>query len=283
MQQGHTESYFELVRFYSRFHQYSIANSILIMMQKPDADAVAGYRRWQELGRQVRKNAKAAHIWCPVIRKVENESSSDEDLVVLSFKTGYVFSDKDLVDADTNPLPTARPPLADTYPELLSRLVTAVEDSGVAIRFVPHIRGAEGYYSRSSHQIVLEEGKDSHNQVLILLHEWGHALFHAHQDAADWPKEQKEFEAETVAMVMGHLLGLDAPAAPDYLLCYGATPQQLKASFGHIQATGQNDDHSPGDRSSHFLIILMPSRHFLKSTGVASLGSGGRVLHTKRR
>ena len=48
-------------------------------------------------------------------------------------------------------------------------------------------------------------------------------------------KEQKEFEAETVAMVMGHLLGLDAPAAPDYLLCYGATPQQLKASFGHIQ------------------------------------------------
>jgi hypothetical protein len=80
----------------------------------------------------------------------------------------------------------------------------------------------------------LQRGKNSHNQVLVLLHEWAHALFHQQPEAASWPVKQKEFEAETVTMVMASMLGLSAPAASDYLLVYGATPEQLKQSFGHI-------------------------------------------------
>ncbi|CAN5583608.1 hypothetical protein BH23CHL5_BH23CHL5_24950 [soil metagenome] len=239
---GHTDAYRQLVAFYSRFHHFSLANSILIMLQKPDANAVAGYEKWKQRGRQVRKHTKAARIWCPLKFKALNcknakDSEDDDEIVQLGvrgFKACYVFADKDLIDADTNPIPVTRPLLADNYPELLQRLKTAVIASGVTLREVPHIRGAEGYYTRSSHQIVLVQDRDSHNQVLIILHEWAHALFHHEEEAANWPQALKEFQSETVAMVMGHILGVPSPYANDYLLSFGVTAAQLKASIGHI-------------------------------------------------
>ena len=44
----------------SKFHDYSLNNTLLIAMQKPDATLVAGYTAWQkQFGRQVMKGAKA--------------------------------------------------------------------------------------------------------------------------------------------------------------------------------------------------------------------------------
>src|SRR5215217_6662352 len=50
-------------RVVSRFHEYSLANTLLIAAQNPDATKVAGYRKWQEMGRQVRKGEKAIKIF----------------------------------------------------------------------------------------------------------------------------------------------------------------------------------------------------------------------------
>lgn len=41
------------------FHSYSFNNVMLIFSQAPDASQVAGFRKWQELGRQVRKGEKS--------------------------------------------------------------------------------------------------------------------------------------------------------------------------------------------------------------------------------
>jgi hypothetical protein len=41
------------------FHRYSWGNCALIAMQRPDATQVAGFRAWQQLGRQVRKGEHA--------------------------------------------------------------------------------------------------------------------------------------------------------------------------------------------------------------------------------
>jgi hypothetical protein len=232
LKQGHTAHFRKVLAFYAKLHSYSLPNSLLIMLAKPDADAVAGYRRWQKLGRQVKRGAKSAQIWCPVSRKVTDEDTEEERYRVVGFRTGYVFSDKDLEDIETNPLPRDRPPLPDNHQDLLDHLLNKVRESGVTIREVERINAAHGYYSRSSHEIVLEAGKDSHNQSLILLHEWAHALFH--RQAVDWPKSQKEFEAETVTMVMASILGLDTPYAGDYLLTFGATPAELHASLGRV-------------------------------------------------
>jgi len=42
----------------ARLHRYSARNVMLIVSQRPEGvTRVAGYRRWQSLGRQVRKGA----------------------------------------------------------------------------------------------------------------------------------------------------------------------------------------------------------------------------------
>jgi hypothetical protein len=50
------------VRTRASFHEYSFANTLMIFSQRPDATQVAGYRRWQELGRHVRKGEHGIHI-----------------------------------------------------------------------------------------------------------------------------------------------------------------------------------------------------------------------------
>ena len=56
--------------FARSFHNYSFGNQILIMLQSPDATAVAGYRAWQAKGYQVRRGEQAIRILGPVTRRV---------------------------------------------------------------------------------------------------------------------------------------------------------------------------------------------------------------------
>jgi len=51
----------------SKFHEYSIGNQILIMVQKPAATRVAGFNTWRELGRWVKKGEKGIAILAPVM------------------------------------------------------------------------------------------------------------------------------------------------------------------------------------------------------------------------
>ena len=44
-----------MLRTAAKFHKDSFNNQLMIFMQRPDATLVAGFRRWQELGRQVQK------------------------------------------------------------------------------------------------------------------------------------------------------------------------------------------------------------------------------------
>src|SRR3954467_7312564 len=54
----------------SRFHNYSLTNTLLIASQCPHASRVAGYRTWQSMGRQVRKGERAIRIMAPMRLKV---------------------------------------------------------------------------------------------------------------------------------------------------------------------------------------------------------------------
>lgn len=49
----------------AKFHHYSLGNIMLILMQCPDATRVAGFNRWRELERQVKKGEKGIAILAP--------------------------------------------------------------------------------------------------------------------------------------------------------------------------------------------------------------------------
>lgn len=77
----------------SDFYQYSLRNCMLMLMQFPTVSKVASYRKWQELGRQVKKGEKGIKILVPLFRKKANSEDADEEPEKLFYacKVGNVF------------------------------------------------------------------------------------------------------------------------------------------------------------------------------------------------
>ena len=57
-----SEEWLAYLRFMAAFRRFSFSNQMLIAAQCPHATYVAGYRKWQELGRQVRAGEKAIKL-----------------------------------------------------------------------------------------------------------------------------------------------------------------------------------------------------------------------------
>lgn len=64
---------------------YSLRNSLLIRLQRPEATICAGFLEWKKQGRSVRKGESGAIILVPLILK------NKEDEEYLKFKSDYVF------------------------------------------------------------------------------------------------------------------------------------------------------------------------------------------------
>jgi N-terminal domain of anti-restriction factor ArdC len=62
---------------YSRFHQYSFLNNLLLRMQGVEGP-VATYDRWRSVGRQVLKGSKAAEIVRPITIAKKNDDGEVE-------------------------------------------------------------------------------------------------------------------------------------------------------------------------------------------------------------
>src|ERR1700747_988330 len=72
-----SESFQAYLRMQAKFHRYSPNNVVLILAQRPDASVVAGYNRWLELHRYVKKGEKAIKILAPMSKKVEDDAGEE--------------------------------------------------------------------------------------------------------------------------------------------------------------------------------------------------------------
>ena len=76
-----SEKYFDYLRTMSRFHNYSLNNTLLIYAQRPNAETpIAGFQKWKQFGRHVKKGEKGLTIIAPtpLKRKIE-EMKRDPD------------------------------------------------------------------------------------------------------------------------------------------------------------------------------------------------------------
>jgi DNA primase len=62
----------------ARFHHYSLNNVLLIAAQRPQATAVAGFRAWKALGRQVDRGQKGIAILAPVRTRAPRDGHNRE-------------------------------------------------------------------------------------------------------------------------------------------------------------------------------------------------------------
>ena len=86
-----SEGWIEYLDFAAKFRQYSFNNTLLILIQCPNASRVASYKKWAELGRQVRKGEKALGIFAPMMRKREDEKTGEEKRYISGFRLVPVF------------------------------------------------------------------------------------------------------------------------------------------------------------------------------------------------
>lgn len=230
LSQGFSENFIKLLSFYSRFHQYSARNALLILLQRSDAAKVASYKKWQELGRQVAKGSKAIWVYAPLTKREQDAVTGEPADKIFGWRLVPVFADLDLEQIDTDPLPILWKPLPDDCQHLVERVTQGLTARGVEVVTRRIKSGTQGY--ATSERIVLSSAiTDSRNRLATLLHEAAHWTAHFGATANDKNKPQCEMEAEATAYVVLHRLGIVYPFSADYLRSHGITPDDLRESM----------------------------------------------------
>lgn len=233
LRQGKSEALLRYLAAMARFHQYSVHNVFLILAQRPDATHVAGFGTWKTLGRYVRKGEKGILILAPILIRRQSDASNDNDEedseVIVRFRGVYVF---DVSQTEGTPLP--EPVHVGGDPRFyLSRLRAHIVACGITIDAEPALGTAEGVSHGGS--IGVRAGLSAPREFAVLVHELAHELMHR---GAERPQSKtiRELEAEAVAFVVSHAIGLDAGvASSDYIQLYDGKPETLSQSLDRIQ------------------------------------------------
>jgi len=239
----------------SMFHNYSIGNQILIMIQKPEATRVAGYNTWKKLGRWVLKGEKGISILAPVIgpRPTCPEcggkiSSGSKFCPQCGYQVGpdeatkeaphffKVVSVFDISQTEGEPLPEFEVPslTGEVNEELFSEVMTLAKSQKLNVSFEsrtdmdPDIKG---YFSGTIIWIRPEEARSQ--QLKTLLHEMGH---YYSVDVFKVPRADAETIAESVAYVVGAHYGFDTGVRSfPYVALWAKDAKVLKANLDKIR------------------------------------------------
>lgn len=189
---------------------YSLNNTLLILAQRPEATTVASYRRWLELGRQVRRGEQSLRIWAPSVRRERDESTGKETTSVRAFVLVPVF---DVSQTEGPPVPEP-PPVAsltgDSHAHLLPGLEHEASEAGYAVERRQEMPGrAEGFVDHERRLIALSSALEPNGQVAVLVHELAHVYGARYRD---FGRAGAEVVAETAAHIALAAARLDTRA-----------------------------------------------------------------------
>lgn len=240
-----SDKYKEYLNFMSKFHDYSVNNSILIFLQMPQATMVAGYQAWQnKFKRQVRKGEKGIRILAPCphkyIKQIEDENGNKEEHEFnwTSFRPVSVF---DISQTDGDEIPEICNDLTgnvEGYKELVDKLIAV---SPVRVSFEPINSAAKGYFNDAENKIVVKAEMSEEQTVKTLVHEIAHSLLHGKEgEEKEAERRTKEVQAESVAYTVCRMLGMNTE---EYSFGYiagwskGKEAKELSANIETIRRT----------------------------------------------
>ena len=204
-----SDRYKEILDNMAKFHEYSVNNSIGIMIQKPDATLVAPYTKWQRLNRQVKKGEKGIVILCPVkYKKMIEKTKLDETgkpvldkngfeiknktyQDCIAFKIGFVFDKSQTVQIEGKKELVLEPvnELKESVGQSFSELMHTIQDiSPVPVSFEKIQSGVKGYYDDKHVKIVVNQGMSELQTLKTLIHETAHARIHGSHWESDYKK-----------------------------------------------------------------------------------------------
>ena len=220
----------EWLDYLANFHSYSLRNILLIAAQRPDATQVAGFRKWQELGRQVRKGERAIRIFGFSSKKVTETDPATGEESETRIPRFPILSVFDI--AQTDPIDGTEDRTV-TEPGDIVTHVEGEDETGIYDRVAAFITaqgwtitreqipGTTNGYTRvdGTKRIVVDADLAPAQAAKTMIHETAHALLHADTDGnrvdtgdVEQHRGIREVEAESVAYVVAALCGLDTSA-----------------------------------------------------------------------
>jgi hypothetical protein len=239
LEAGHSDALTAYLNAMSRFHNYSLGNILEIARQRPDATRVAGFWKWKELGRSVKKGEKGIRILAPIIgfrRKKQEEAEKDitkqNTAVLVGFRSTYVF---DVSQTEGAELP-AMHEISGDVGENRDRLIAFIERQGIELVFTERIAPALGM--SYSGRIAILPGQSKAEEFSTLVHELAHEMLHKAERRTATTKTVRETEAEAIAFVIGKAVGLETgSASANYIHLYHGNASLLGESLEVIQQT----------------------------------------------
>jgi len=205
-----SDKYAEYLRTMSRFHKYSVNNTMLIYMQKPDATLVAGFNKWRDqFERNVMKSEKGIKIIAPTPfkKKIEQEKrdpdtnlpmldadgkviTEEKEIKIPMFKPVTVF---DVSQTDGKPLPQLASDLSGNVQNYEVFMEALRCSAPVPIEILPIRDGSDGYFSLDKQKIAIREGMSEVQTVAAVVHEIAHSKLH-NQKKIEEPKDAPKYQ-----------------------------------------------------------------------------------------
>lgn len=244
-----SEKYMRYLSVMSRFHRYSVNNTMLIYMQKPEATLVAGYNKWKnQFERHVKKGERGITIIAPTPykKKIEEQKLDPDTNAPILDKDGKVITEEkeieipmfrpvkvfDVSQTDGKPLPELASALSGNVQNYEIFMEALRRAAPVPIAFEAMAADMDGYFSAAEQRIAIRQGMSEVQTVSATVHEIAHSKLHDHR------KQEKE---EVVETKNRRTEEVEAESI-SYAVCQYYGIQTGENSFGYIASWSQGKE-----------------------------------------
>ena len=252
-----SDRYADYLRTMSKFHDYSLNNTILIAMQ--GGNLVKGYKQGEkEFDRHVKPGEKAIKILAPSpftvkkqVEKIDPDTkkpvfdkdgkpvTEEKEIKIPAFRVVSVF---DISQTEGKELPALTYELTGNVEQYKDFFAALEKTSPFAMGFEALSGSIKGRCNYEEKRILINEGMDELQNIKTAIHEIAHATLHdIDKDALERPdRRTREVQAESVAYAVCQHYGLDTS---DYSFGYiagwssGKELAELKGSLETIRST----------------------------------------------
>ena len=200
------------LKFSKNFHHYSFNNIVLIYSQMKEATQVAGFKKWQSMGRKLKKGVHGIQIIYPIKRKytkiIEGQDSllddnnKEQEVEYMTYRYTYVY---DISQTVGKPLPLENNALNSDNKKEFYEFLKAF--SPYKIEEEDIFGTAKGYWIEKEQKIIIKKSLSIDDKVSVLLHELTHAFY----DDFDYKEDRNLSETfvESVAYIVADYFDLD--------------------------------------------------------------------------
>lgn len=280
-----SDKYRQYLSTMSRFHRYSVNNTMLIYMQRPDATHVAGFNKWRDqFGRNVLKGEKGIRIIAPTPykKKVEEIKTDPEtnapvldadgkaiieekEIRIPMFKVVSVF---DVSQTSGKPLPQLAADLSGNVQQYEVFMEALRRASPIPMEIKPVARDTDGFFSIKAQRITIRAGMSEVQTVCAAVHEIAHAKLHDYEHMTELaddgetilvPGEKsrntEEVEAESISYAVCQYYGIETGENSFGYIATWSKGKELKELRASLETINKTASELITDIDRHFAEI----------------------------